>query len=162
MENNNKSVQKLSSEWSQIQLADSIKGVASDKFAKDSNAILFPLNLEGDFEGLTDYFIEFYNLEENESKHLRLFHLSQATQDESLHPLIRIAAGNFHDAIVAITDGKRADFTSRELIKSYLKHPLMTFKIISAIHFEAFKLWTKGLKFIKKKLKIKNNITFEN
>jgi len=38
----------------------------------------------------------------------------------------------------------------------------MTFKIILAIHFEAFKLWAKGIKFIKKKIKIKNNITFEN
>ncbi len=64
--------------------------------------------------------------------------------------------------LYASQDGKRADFTSIELIKSYLKHPLMTFKIISAIHFEAFKLWAKGIKFIKKKLKIKNNISFEN
>ena len=64
--------------------------------------------------------------------------------------------------LYASQDGIREDFTSLELIKSYLKHPLMTFKIISAIHFEAFKLWTKGIKFIKKKLKIKNNITFEN
>ena len=64
--------------------------------------------------------------------------------------------------LYASQDGKRVDFTSAELIKSYLKHPLMTFKIISAIHFEAFKLWAKGIKFIKKKLKIKNNITFEN
>ena len=64
--------------------------------------------------------------------------------------------------LYASQDGKRSDFTSSELIKSYLKHPLMTFKIISAIHFEAFKLWAKGIKFIKKKIKIKNNITFEN
>ena len=64
--------------------------------------------------------------------------------------------------LYASQDGKRSEFTSSELIKSYLKHPLMTFKIISAIHFEAFKLWTKGIKFIKKKLKIKNNITFES
>ncbi len=64
--------------------------------------------------------------------------------------------------LYASQDGKRADFTSKELLKSYLKHPLMTFKIISAIHYEAFKLWTKGIKFIKKKLKIKNNITFES
>jgi len=63
--------------------------------------------------------------------------------------------------LYASQDGKRVDFTSKELLKSYLKHPLMTFKIISAIHYEAFKLWTKGIKFIKKKLKIKNNITFE-
>ena len=64
--------------------------------------------------------------------------------------------------LYASQDGIRAELTSSELIKSYLKHPLMTFKIISAIHFEAFKLWIKGIKFIKKKLKIKNNITFEN
>ena len=64
--------------------------------------------------------------------------------------------------LFASQDGKRTDLTSKNLINSYLKHPLMTFKIISAIHFEAFKLWIKGIKFIKKKLKIKNNITFEN
>ena len=64
--------------------------------------------------------------------------------------------------LYASQDGIRRDFTSSELIRSYLKHPLMTFKIIIAIHFEAFKLWTKGIKYIKKKLKIKNNITFEN
>ena len=64
--------------------------------------------------------------------------------------------------LYASQDGTRADFTSSELIKSYLKHPLMTFKIISAIHFEAFKLWIKGIKFIKKKINAKNNITFEN
>ena len=64
--------------------------------------------------------------------------------------------------LFASQDGNRVDFSSWELLKSYLKHPLMTFKIISAIHFEAFKLWAKGIRFIKKKFKIKNNITFEN
>ena len=64
--------------------------------------------------------------------------------------------------LFASQDGRRVDFNSKELLKSYIKHPLMTFKIISAIHFEAFKLWVKGIKFIKKKFKIKNNITFEN
>ena len=64
--------------------------------------------------------------------------------------------------LYASQDGRRVDFNSKELLKSYVKHPLMTFKIISAIHFEAFKLWFKGIKFIKKKFKIKNNITVEN
>ena len=64
--------------------------------------------------------------------------------------------------LYASQDGTRTDFNSRELIKSYLKHPLMTFKIILAIHYEAFKLWIKGIKFIKKKIQIKNNITIEN
>ena len=64
--------------------------------------------------------------------------------------------------LYASQDGKRKDLNSKELLKSYIKHPLMTFKIISAIHFEAFKLWTKGIRFIQRKLKIKNNITFES
>ena len=64
--------------------------------------------------------------------------------------------------LYASQDGKRVDLNTKELVKSYLKHPLMTFKIILAIHFEAFKLWMKGIKFIKKKFKIKNNLTVEN
>ena len=64
--------------------------------------------------------------------------------------------------LFASQDGERCNLNSKNLMKSYLKHPLMTFKIISAIHFEAFKLWIKGIKFIKKKLKIKNNLTIEN
>ena len=64
--------------------------------------------------------------------------------------------------LFASQDGERSDLTSKNLMNSYLKHPLMTFKIISAIHFEAFKLWIKGIRFIKKKFKIKNNISFEN
>ena len=64
--------------------------------------------------------------------------------------------------LFASQDGVRSDLTSKNLMNSYLKHPLMTFKIISAIHFEAFKLWIKGIKFIKKKFKIKNNLTVEN
>ena len=64
--------------------------------------------------------------------------------------------------LYASQDGRRSDLNSKHLIISYLKHPIMTFKIILAIHFEAFKLWAKGIKFIKKKIKIKNNITIEN
>jgi len=64
--------------------------------------------------------------------------------------------------LYASQDGSRVELNNKNLFLSYLKHPLMTFKIIAAIHFEAFKLWIKGIKFIKKKLKIKNNISFEN
>ena len=64
--------------------------------------------------------------------------------------------------LYASQDGVRSEISNANFVKSYLKHPLMTFKIILAIHFEAFKLWSKGIKFIKKTLKIKNNITIEN
>jgi len=63
--------------------------------------------------------------------------------------------------LYASQDGIRSELSSKNLILSYLSHPLMTFKIISAIHFEAFRLWFKGLKLVKKKIKIKNNITIE-
>ena len=63
--------------------------------------------------------------------------------------------------LFASQDGEKSDFTTKNLIFSYLRHPLMTFKIISAIHFEALRLWIKGIKIVKKKIKIINNISFE-
>ncbi len=64
--------------------------------------------------------------------------------------------------LFASQDGIRIDLSSKNLLFSYIKHPLMTFKIISAIHFEALRLWLKGIKLVKKNIKIKNNITIEN
>ena len=63
--------------------------------------------------------------------------------------------------LFASQDGVRSELSSKNLILSYVKHPLMTFKIISAIHFEALRLWMKGIKLIKKGKKIKNKITIE-
>ena len=63
--------------------------------------------------------------------------------------------------LYASQDGIRSELSSKNLIFSYLKHPLMTFKIIAAIHFEALRLWIKGINLVKKKLKIKNNISIE-
>ena len=64
--------------------------------------------------------------------------------------------------LFASQDGISMDFNNKNLILSYLTHPLMTFKIIGAIHYEAFKLWAKRIKFIAKKIKLKNNITIES
>ena len=55
----------------------------------------------------------------------------------------------------------KKELNNKNLMISYMSHPLMSFKIIGAIHFEALKLWLKGVKLVKRKLKIKNNITFE-
>jgi len=63
--------------------------------------------------------------------------------------------------LYASQDGVRSKLTAKNLIFSYFRHPLMTFKIISAIHFEALRLWLKGTKLIKKEKNIKNNITIE-
>ena len=63
--------------------------------------------------------------------------------------------------LFASQDGKSLDLTNKNLLINYLKHPLMTFKVIVAIHFEAFKLWIKKVKLVKKKIKNLNKITFE-
>ena len=72
---------------------------------------------------------------------------------------------NQHDKegklLYASQDGKSQDLTSKNLLLNYLRHPLMTFKVIVAIHYEAFKLWFKKVKLVKKKIKILNKITFE-
>ncbi len=64
--------------------------------------------------------------------------------------------------LIARQVGKRLDLTSKNLFFQFLKHPLMGLKVILAIHFEAFRLWFKGIKHVKKKLKIKNKISLEN
>ena len=64
--------------------------------------------------------------------------------------------------LVALQEGVKLNLNNKNLLKSYFFHPLMSFKIIFAIHFEAFRLWAKGIKFIKKKFKIRNNISIEN
>ena len=58
--------------------------------------------------------------------------------------------------------GKRIRLNSHSLLYQFLKHPLMSFKVILAIHFEAFRLWIKGVNLVKKKKKIKNNLSLEN
>ena len=58
--------------------------------------------------------------------------------------------------------GKRVDLTSKNLFYEFIKHPFMSFKVILAIHFEAFRLWSKGIKHVKKKIKIRNNLSLEN
>ena len=64
--------------------------------------------------------------------------------------------------LIARQMGKRLDLTSKNLFIQFLKHPLMSFKVISAIHFEAFRLWFKGIKHVKKKIKNRNNLSIEN
>ena len=64
--------------------------------------------------------------------------------------------------LTACQTGKRLEMTSRNLFIQFLIHPLMSFKVILAIHFEAFRLWIKGVKYVKKKIKIKNNLSMEN
>ena len=69
---------------------------------------------------------------------------------------------NENKLLVALQEGIKVILNNKNLIKVFFSHPMMSFKIILAIHFEAFKLWIKGIRFVKKKFKIKLNITEEN
>ena len=63
--------------------------------------------------------------------------------------------------LYASQDGEAKELNEKNLLISFICHPLMTFKIIAAIHYEALKLWIKGIKIIRRKIKIKNNISIE-
>ena len=64
--------------------------------------------------------------------------------------------------LTACQVGKKIEMSSKNLLFQFLKHPLMSFKVILAIHFEALRLWIKGVKLVKKKIKIRNNLSIEN
>ena len=64
--------------------------------------------------------------------------------------------------LTACQVGKKIEITNKNLFFQFLTHPLMSFKVILAIHFEAFRLWMKGVKHVKRKIKIKNNLSIEN
>ena len=61
----------------------------------------------------------------------------------------------------AVQTGDRKEFTFKQLVLNFFKYPLMTVKIISAIHFEALLLWKKGAIYRKRDIKLKNNLSYE-
>ncbi len=46
----------------------------------------------------------------------------------------------------AYFSAKREELNDRNLLAIFFSYPLMTLKVVAAIHFEALKLWLKGLK----------------
>ena len=63
--------------------------------------------------------------------------------DERLSLLIRqhVAAG---EVLIATMTGRRADLSDSRLALATLAYPLLTLKVIAAIHWEALRLWVKG------------------
>jgi len=49
--------------------------------------------------------------------------------------------------LIATQNGRRRPLTDRALLRQWLTHPLMTFKVIGAIHWQALRLWLKGARF---------------
>ena len=63
--------------------------------------------------------------------------------------------------LTATQTGDKKEFSFKQLAINFIKYPLMTIKIISSIHYEALLLWKKGAIYRKRKVKIKNNLSFE-
>ena len=143
-------------------------------YDKNSNLISILYEVKNTFGEQHTYIFK-TNINNNLIQHMckKKFHVSPFIEMDCVYFFRLLKPGNKISVIIdqndkdgkilyASQDGVKSEITNSNMTKSYLKHPLMTFKIILAIHFEAFKLWSKGIKFIKKKLKIKNNITAEN
>ncbi len=75
---------------------------------------------------------------------------------------ISIKQSDKEDVVLsAVQTGERKEFTFKQLILNFFRYPLMSVKIISAIHFEALLLWKKGAIYRKRDKKIKNNLSYE-
>ena len=68
------------------------------------------------------------------------FRVSQP--DEHLKVSVRESDSQGH-LFSAVMAGTRVPATNRTLIRLFVSHPLMTFKVVGAIHVEAFRLWRK-------------------
>jgi len=63
--------------------------------------------------------------------------------------------------LTATQTGDKKEFSFKQLLINFFKYPLMTIKIISSIHYEAFFLWKKGAVYRKRENKILNNLSYE-
>jgi uncharacterized protein len=54
--------------------------------------------------------------------------------------------------LAATFNGYRRDLTTAALLRSFFALPLVTFKIAAAIHWEALRLWVKGVRLVPRKV----------
>jgi uncharacterized protein len=62
---------------------------------------------------------------------------------------LRILETNSEGPLLSATfNGQRRILTTRELLRSFFSLPLVTLKIVAAIHWEALRLWLKGVRLV--------------
>jgi DUF1365 family protein len=61
--------------------------------------------------------------------------------------------------LTATWDGEKRPFSSMGILLCVLTHPLMTIKVVAAIHWEALWLWVKGTKYIPRPLPPQKDVT---
>ena len=77
------------------------------------------------------------------------YHFSTARPDERLRLVIRETQDNA-PLLVASFVGRRVALNDAQLLRAFFTHPLMTVKVLVAIHYEAAKLFLKGVPFIRR------------
>lgn len=77
------------------------------------------------------------------------YHFSATMPDDDLRLVIRETQDNA-PLLIASFVGHRHALTDRKLAHLLIKHPLMTVKVLVAIHYEAAKLLLKGVPFIRR------------
>ena len=50
--------------------------------------------------------------------------------------------------MTAVQTGRRVPLTDANLMAAFFRYPLMTVKVVAAIHWEALRLWRKGAKLV--------------
>jgi DUF1365 family protein len=64
---------------------------------------------------------------------------------------LRILETDCHGPLLSATfSGQRRALTTSALLRAFFSLPLVTFKIVAAIHWEALRLWLKGLRLVER------------
>jgi len=80
---------------------------------------------------------------------------------EKLSLLIEQFDNNNKKILIASQSGKSVNFSSATIMKYFIKNPLMTFKVIFGIHYQAFKIYFKDGKFYSRNRKPNDTISYE-
>ena len=115
------------------------------------------------FNEIKPYFIphEKFNTSGFKYKTTKFFYISPfIDHDSEMDFYFKKEKNNLHIEIIdtikgqkvlqVLFDGENKNATTLELLKQSLITPFVTFKIIFLIHFHAFILWMKGIRYFKK------------
>ncbi|MDB9744387.1 DUF1365 domain-containing protein [Pelagibacteraceae bacterium] len=137
---------------------------------KDLKAIFY--EVKNTFNEQHTYIFKIKNNEKIEQKCKKKFYVSPFMDMETYYNFklinpkeklsIFIRQTNGEETVLTATQtGDKKEFSFKQLLINFFKYPLMTIKIISSIHYEAFFLWKKGAVYRKRDNKILNNLSYE-
>lgn len=79
------------------------------------------------------------------------YHFRVSPPDESVK--LRILETDGGGPLLAATfSGRRRPLNTAQLLRAFIAFPLVTFKIMAAIHWEALRLWLKGARLVPRRL----------